>query len=111
VDQIIDAIRFKSLTNVKGSVPEGYADAGGRTVNGVGAVSRSHLEEVSGDAALVTQMREMAEGMAAIWGALSAALTAEQRQELIRRHGPMLTKSVNRYVQLSEKLGLQGPFS
>jgi hypothetical protein len=111
VDQIIDAIRFKSLTNVKGTIPDGYTDAGGRTVKGVGAVSGAHLEQTCQDAATVTQMREAAEAMAAIWGALSAACDADGRQELIRRYGPALTKAMNRYAHMAEKLGLQGPYS
>ncbi len=111
VDQIIDAIRFKSLTNVKGTIPNGYTDAGGRTVKGVGAVSGAHLEQTCQDAATVTQMRETAEAMAAIWGALSAACDADGRQELIRRYGPALTKAMNRYAHMAEKLGLQGPYS
>jgi hypothetical protein len=112
VDQIIDAIRFKSLTNVKGTIPNGYTDAGGRTVKGVGAVLGAHLEQTCQDAATVTQMRETAEAMAAIWGALSTACDAEdQRQELIRRYGPALTKAMNRYAHMAEKLGLQGPFT
>jgi len=111
VDQIIDAIRFKSLTNVKGSVPDGYTSAGVRTVKGVGAVSGLHFEQTCQDASLVMQMRESAEAMAAIWGALSAASDADQRQELIRRYGPALTKALNRYAHMAEGLGLKGPFS
>ena len=111
VDQIMDVIRFKSLTNVKGTVPDGYTDAGGRTVPGVGAVSAAHLKQVSQDAALVKDMKEAAESMAAIWGALSAAYDAGQREELIRRYGAALTKAMNRYAHMAETLGLQGPFS
>jgi lactate dehydrogenase-like 2-hydroxyacid dehydrogenase len=111
VDQIMDVIRFKSLTNVKGTVPDGYTDAGGRTVPGVGAVSAAHLKQVSQDAALVKDMKEAAESMAAIWGALSAAYDTGQREELIRRYGAALTKAMNRYAHMAGTLGLQGPFS
>jgi hypothetical protein len=60
---------------------------------------------------MVTQMRETAEAMAAIWGALSAASDANQRQELIRRYGPALTMAMNRQAHMAETLGLLGPYT
>jgi hypothetical protein len=49
--------------------------------------------------------------MAASWGALSAAYDPDQRQEFIRRYGPIKTKEQNRYAQMAERLGLHGPLS
>jgi hypothetical protein len=56
-------------------------------------------------------MRESAEAMAALWGALSAACDGDPRRELIRRYGSTLTKALNRYAHMAEKLGMQGPYS
>ena len=48
VDQIFDLIQFKSVANLKGDLPAGYVNAGARTVNGVGAVTRLDLARAAG---------------------------------------------------------------
>ena len=111
VDQIFDLIQFKSVTNLKGNLPEGYTNAGARTVNGVGAVTRLDLARATEDAEALAQARKTAEAMAAIWGALSATTNPDRRRELIERHGAALVKAGNQHAVLLEKLGLQGPYS
>lgn len=110
VDQIIAAIRFREVVNLKGDLPEGYTLAGSKTVAGVGrcngqAVSRA-LE--SGDA---SRAREEAEAMAAVWAALTCATTEEAREALIARHGATLVKNFNSYASRMRKLGLEGPYA
>ena len=55
--------------------------------------------------------RSEAEAMAAIWGALTTAVTEDARQALIARHGAALVKSFNSYATLMRKLGLEGPYA
>ena len=111
VDQIFDLIQFKSVTNLKGQLPPGYVNAGARTVNGVGAVTGLDLARAAEDAEALTDARQAAETMAAIWGALSSTVNPERRHELIVRHGAALVKAGNQHATLLEKLGLQGPYS
>ncbi len=109
VDQIIAAIRFRAVTNLKGDLPEGYTRAGSRTVAGVGKCTAATLKRVADDA--TDQLRTEAETMAAIWGALASAQTAERRDELIARHGAGLVMSFNTYATQMRQLGLEGPYA
>ena len=110
VDQIMSAIRFKEVFNLKGDLPEGYALAGAKTVAGVGKCNGQTIDEAvtGGDAGAA---RREAEAMAAIWAALDCASTEEARSTLIARHGAALVKSFNTYATLMRKLGLEGPYS
>ena len=110
VDQIINAIRFKEVVNLKGDLPEGYVLGGSRTVAGVGRCNGQTIAQAveGGDAATA---RGEAEAMAAIWAALACANTAEVRAALIARHGATLVKSFNSYATLMRKLGLEGPYA
>ncbi|MCA3555513.1 NAD(P)-dependent oxidoreductase [Aestuariivirga sp.] len=110
VDQIIGAIRFRHVVNLKGDLPDGYTLAGSRTVAGVGKCNGQSIAQAveAGDAAAA---RAEAETMAAIWAALAAASTEETRQALISRHGAALVKSFNRYATLMRRLGLEGPYA
>ena len=109
VDQIMDVIQYKSVTNLKGDLPEGYVNAGAKTVNGVGKVTVNGLEQVAaGDEA--AQLRELAEEMAALWGAVASTNDADCRQALTDLYGADLVKASNKYASLMEALGLQGPY-
>ena len=110
VDQIMGCIRFKSVMNLKGDLPEGYANAGAVTVNGVGKVTPNTLgTAVAGDDNLLA-IRDAVEDIAAIWGAIGSTPDAERRAELIERYGDKLVQRSNRYMSLIEKLGLKGPY-
>jgi lactate dehydrogenase-like 2-hydroxyacid dehydrogenase/phosphoserine aminotransferase len=109
VDQIFDLIQFKTVTNLKGELPEGYSHVGARTVNGVGSVTAADLARVGADA--IAEARRNAEIMAAIWGAISATPNPDRRHDLIARYGALLVKTGNQHQVLLEKLGLHGPYS
>lgn len=111
VDQIIAAIRYRQVTNLKGDLPAGYVLAGARTVAGVGKCSGQTLARALNSAEDTGKARGDAEAMAAIWGALATAVTDEAREELIARHGATLVKSFNSYASLMRKLGLEGPYA
>ena len=111
VDQIIDCIRFKRVTNLKGDLPEGYINAGVSTVPCVGKVTGHDMARAAGDSVSLARLREAAEAMAAIWGALASATNDGSRRELINRHGAKLVKMSNNYATLMRKLGLEGPYA
>ncbi len=111
VDQIMNAIRYKEVVNLKGDLPEGYSMGGTMTVSGVGKCSGQTIGRALADAEAAAAARAEAEAMAALWGALTTATTDERRQALIERHGAALVKSFNSYATLMRKLGLEGPYA
>lgn len=111
VDQIVNAIRFREVVNLKGDLPEGYSVGGSKTVAGVGRCSAQTIARALAADGAAEEARKGAEAMAAIWGALATATTEERRQMLIARHGAALTKHFNAYSTLMRQLGVEGPYS
>jgi lactate dehydrogenase-like 2-hydroxyacid dehydrogenase len=111
VDQILNAIRYREVINLKGELPKGYVLAGPVTVAGVGKCSNATISRAAENAEAAGDARAEAENMAAIWGALAIAVTDVQRDILIAHHGPSLVKSFNRYAALMRKLGIEGPYA
>lgn len=110
VDQIIQAIQFKQIVNLKGDLPKGYEHGGSKTVFGVGKVTAQHLAEMVTQEDFAAQMRQTAENLAAIWGALATIEDSKRRAELIERYGAQLILDSNRYASLMEEFGLKGPY-
>jgi lactate dehydrogenase-like 2-hydroxyacid dehydrogenase/phosphoserine aminotransferase len=111
VNQILDAIRYKEVVNLKGDLPEGYSIGGAMTVAGVGKCSALTIGRAVADTASLVSVRNAVETMTAIWGALATADTEERWQMLIERHGAALVKCVNTYATLMRKLGIEGPYA
>lgn len=111
VDQIFDAIQFKSVTNLKGDLPAGYTNAGARTVTGVGKVTAQSLSRAAADAESLALVRSTAETLTAIWGAIAATEDPDRRKELVDRYGATLIKATNEYDTLMDALGLKGPYA
>ena len=110
VDQLLRAIRHHEVINLKGDLPSGYANAGSKTVCGVGKVTQKQLCSSVAEPELTKKMRQMAEGLAATWAALDAIADPQRRSELIERYGEQLILDSNRYCSLMGKLGLKGPY-
>lgn len=110
VDQILDMIRYKSVTNLKGALPEGYTNAGAVTVNGVGKVTSNTLSAAAATDGFSGKMRQAAEELAAIWGAIDATNDPLRKAELLSRYGAKLVKAGNSYASLASGAGLKGPF-
>jgi len=111
VDQILDAIRYKSVMNLKGDLPPDYIDAGAVTVNGVGKVTANTLAAAVADDEVTAQMRHLSEALAAIWGALDATTDPARRAELLQRYSANLVRSGNTFASLSNANGLKGPYA
>jgi hypothetical protein len=110
VDQIFDVIQFKSVTNLKGSLPAGYVQGAPRTIPGIGAVRPHLIFEFARKSDQLHKARTASEKMAAIWGALSACTDDQRRQALLDRHAATLVSCVNDYKRLMEKFGIEGPY-
>lgn len=108
--QIINAIRYKHLSNLKGDLPEGYINTGAKTVKGVGKVNVESLAKLTQNAQLMKTLRTTSERLAGIWAALDSVKDNEQQAELLERHATQLILDSNTYASLVESLGLQGPY-
>jgi len=111
VDQIIDAIQYRLITNVKGDLPSGYSDAGAKTINGVGKVNARNITSASNDPDSFAELRDLSETMAAFWGAMDVTTDEDRRQEMVQRYGSKLMLKINRYQLLLDKFGIQGPYA
>ncbi|MBD9624692.1 phosphoglycerate dehydrogenase [Ensifer sp. ENS06] len=109
VDQIFDVIQYRSVTNLKGDLPDGYVAAGSRTPAGIGKVTRQAVTEAVGKVELLAELRQTSERVAAVLGALSAVADADHQSRIIERHTNMLVEDIGRQRVLLEQLGLYGP--
>jgi lactate dehydrogenase-like 2-hydroxyacid dehydrogenase len=111
VEQIYDVIQYRSIVNLKGDLPEGYTDAGAKTVNGVGKVTPLDILQAGVNNEVVNQLADMTEQMAAFWRAMADADSAQEREELTRAQGAALVKNINRSIVKLDALGLRGPYA
>lgn len=108
VDQIIDAIRYRRVTNLKGDLPEGYVDAGEKMPLGIGRVTTATLAAAAVDRRFVelhSLSREIADTLEAIVEAVDDGMTHQPAKGDVAS----LTHLLLRQRQLLEALGLDGP--
>ncbi len=101
VDQIINAITNKRVTNLKGDLPDGYTNAGSYTVINVGKVSPRRITDVLDDPNKFSDVTTTLENMSRLWADISSANHAKQAE---------LIKAINHHANLMRELGLIGPF-
>lgn len=111
VDQILEAIRFRRVGNLKGDLPDGYTAVPGRAIHGIGGVSAGALAGVAEDADVVKQLAYTTGRLHDFWTRLAAAADAEERQALCAAMGDGVMLDVNRQAALMGALGLHGPFT
>ena len=108
VDQIIDAIRYRRVRNLKGDLPEGYVDAGAKVPHGIGRVTTATLSAAVADprfAELHSVSQEIADTLEAIVEAVDESMTHQPADGDV----PSLTHLLLRQRRLIEALGLDGP--
>jgi hypothetical protein len=111
VDQIYDVIQYRSIVNLKGDLPEGYTDAGAKTVNGVGKVTSQVIVQVGSDKKLASQLADMSAQMAVFWQAMADADSEQEREDLTKSEGATLVININRTIVKLDALGLCGPYA
>ncbi|MGV3550314.1 NAD(P)-dependent oxidoreductase [Rhizobium sp.] len=109
VDQIIDAIRNRLVTNPKGGLPAGYRSKGAKTPVGVGQVTHADLSAAAANHAFLDQLREANETITAIISALNAVSDEAHRARIVERYRSVLATSVLRQNQLLASVGLDSP--
>jgi len=75
VDQIIDLICHRTVTNLRGTLPDGFRSAGDRMPPGIGPVTRQHLLALTADRAIVGTLADLAAAQHRIWTLIGAAPT------------------------------------
>nr|WP_298096231.1 NAD(P)-dependent oxidoreductase [uncultured Shinella sp.] len=109
VDQLLDAIRNRVVTNLKGDLPEGYLSKGPRTPVGIGQVTRADLARLVGDAAVLDELRTASETIAAIVGALDVVQDEAHLARLVERYRKTLTDSILKQHDVLRRTGLLAP--
>ena len=109
VDQLLDAIRNRVVTNLKGDLPEGYRSGGARSPAGIAQVTAADLTRVSEDAALMAELRAASEAIASVIGALDSVSDAGHRARLVERYRGLLATSILKQKNLLEAAGLVAP--
>ncbi|SMO85491.1 NAD(P)-dependent oxidoreductase [Paracoccus laeviglucosivorans] len=109
VDQLLDAIRNRLVTNLKGDLPEGYTSNGSRAPLGIAQVSAGDLARVAADAALIAELRATTETIASVIGALDSVSDANHRARIVERYRGLLTSNILRQKNLLSDAGLIAP--
>ena len=109
VDQIIDAIRNRIVTNPKGDLPESYRSKGAKTPVGVGQVTEADLVALTEDSERLDELRKVSEMIASILGALDAVSDPAHRGRIIARYRSALSANLLRQRTLIDAAGLAAP--
>ena len=108
VDQIIDAIRYRRICNLKGDLPDGYVDAGAKVPRGIGRVTTATLAAAASDPHFVELhdvSREITDTLEAIVEAVAEGTTHQPAKGDVAALAQLLL----RQRRLLEGLGLDGP--
>ncbi|GMB79965.1 hypothetical protein NN6n1_07470 [Shinella zoogloeoides] len=108
VDQIIDAIRYRRITNLKGDLPDGYVNAGTKVPQGIGRITTATLAAAASDPRFVELhdvSREITDTLEAILEAVAEAMTHQPAKGDV----VALAQLFLRQRRLLEGLGLDGP--
>jgi lactate dehydrogenase-like 2-hydroxyacid dehydrogenase len=108
VDQIMDAIRYRRVANLKGDLPDGYVDAGAKVPHGIGRVTIATLAAAAIDsrfAELHDVSREVTDTLEAIVEAVEESMTHQPTKGDV----VALTQLLLKQRRLLETLGLDGP--
>lgn len=106
VDQIFDVIKHHRVSNLVGDLPEGFSNAGAKTVPGVGKVTAKNLSAL--DPHQIQTLYHSSQQLATFWQdmqqkqVIEPAKFSEQAQQLVL--------ASNQYNSLMQQLGLLGPF-
>lgn len=103
VTQILEAIRTKRVTNLKGDLPEGYADAGLKTVLGVGKVLSEAIAAALKEKDFAPDIKAHLNTMAHAWENISNS------GEIDPSSATTLLKAINTHATMLRKYGLEGP--
>ncbi|WP_323718017.1 NAD(P)-dependent oxidoreductase [Paracoccus aminovorans] len=109
VDQLLDAIRNRAVTNLKGDLPAGYVSRGSKSPLGIAPVTQDDLARVAENARLLDELRAASEAIAAVIGALDSVSDVGHRARIVTRYRGLLAASILKQKNLLEAAGLVAP--
>ncbi|MGX5666577.1 NAD(P)-dependent oxidoreductase [Rhizobium daejeonense] len=109
VDQIFAAIVEKRVINLKGTLPEGYTDAGPQVPTGIGGLSASGLARFAGNETALKSLETAAHEIADLSASLAKASTEGRLDEAATAALEDLLRNTNTLTTLIRENGLQGP--
>jgi lactate dehydrogenase-like 2-hydroxyacid dehydrogenase len=109
VDQIIDVIANRSVTNLKGTLPEGYQAKGAGTPHGIGGITAARLVDIFQNSGRAPEFAALFAEQARLWSAVAVA-SEEECAAIADAKGEALMHGVNRLANLIDTIGLRGPY-
>jgi len=109
IDQIYDAIRTQTVTNLKGTLPEGYSSAGSKTPDGIGAVTVQQLLDFCHSGGKAAQLESLLSELADRWRTIASA-SEDKRRAVIEANGEDLISGINHLSGFIEMIGLRAPY-
>ncbi|MER9139618.1 phosphoglycerate dehydrogenase [Mesorhizobium sp. M0830] len=109
VDQLVDAIRYRLVTNLKGDLPGGYISNGSKSPVGIAQVTRSDVARLAENTELLAELRTASEAITSVIGALSAINDAAHRERVVDRYRALLATSILKQKLLLDGAGLIAP--
>ena len=109
VDQIYNAIQFKAVRNLKGTLPEGYVDLGPSVPVGIGKSTCVNLGALADQSDKLSMLRQLSERIAAVIGGIDATLDPQRRASLIARYYSSLALDLLKQRRILDEAGLLAP--
>lgn len=109
VDQLVESIRDRTVTNLKGTLPNGYVCNGVRVPIGIAPVRLADIERAIGIPSFLEELRAASETVAAVVGGLDAVSNPMQKARIIDRYRVVLAKSILKQMNLLRDAGLIAP--
>lgn len=110
IDQMFEAVQRRRIHNLKGSLPDGYVDAGPQLPDTIGPTHAAGLAHIAEDGAVAARLAEEAGRFADFWQALAQAVDADDRSVIIAEGARRMVLAANILSDQIRQLGLDGPY-
>jgi lactate dehydrogenase-like 2-hydroxyacid dehydrogenase len=108
VNQIIECLLEKRVTNLKGQLPTGYVSGGATTVLGIGKVDSNTILAVASNPQKMQNVTTLLQDITLGWETLLQALNANDSVQVQNTSSDLLL-ALNKHNSLMRGLGLEGP--
>ncbi|WP_053240069.1 NAD(P)-dependent oxidoreductase [Pleomorphomonas koreensis] len=94
VDQLLDSVRNRRVTNLVGDLPDGYRSNGKQTPPGIGPSTRADLLRLLGTGRVVDELRELSETLGHIFRELTKSSEEAETIAMVDRYLLPLSKAL-----------------
>lgn len=110
IDQVFEVAQNRRVHNLKGTLPEGYEDAGARLPAGIGTVTGDGLAAIAAEGDIASQLARHGAAFTRFWTAMSTTESGDGRSTLARDDGRDMVVAANHLARLLRQLGLDAPY-